>query len=114
MFFVFLEAPARPTEVVANVTCNSVRLTWDEPKDNGGMEIVHYVIEYDGKRFNTEDTYPEYFIENLEKNKVYTIQIRARNKMGVGDHETVTITTKEYCKTFYYLIYYLVITDHHY
>lgn len=89
--------PTRPTKVVANVTCDSVMLTWDEPKDNGGMAIVQYVLNYGKERYNTEDTYPQYFIEGLKPSTSYTIQIQARNKMGVGDHETVTVTTKEFC-----------------
>ncbi|XP_031568319.1 hemicentin-2-like [Actinia tenebrosa] len=89
--------PTRPTNVVANATCDSVMLTWDEPKDDGGMVIVHYVLNFGNQRWNTEDTYPQYFIEELKPATSYTIQIQARNVMGVGDYETVTVTTKEYC-----------------
>ena len=99
VLFCFTAPPSRPTTVVANVACDSVRLTWDIPKDNGGMAIVHYVLDFDNQRWNTKDTYPLYYIENLKRGKVYTIQLRARNKMGVGDHETVTVTTSEYCKS---------------
>lgn len=62
------------------------------------MAIVHYVLNYGKERYNTEDTYPQYFIEELKPSTTYTIQIQARNKMGVGDYETITVTTKEYCE----------------
>ncbi|XP_032241009.1 hemicentin-1 [Nematostella vectensis] len=91
--------PSRPVNVKANVTCSRVTLTWDPPIDDGGMEIMQYVIEYDGKIFNTEDTYPKYYITNLKRDTMYDIKIWARNKMGKGknNYETVSIITQKYC-----------------
>lgn len=41
-----LDRPGPPGKIaVSNVTANSADLKWSLPKDNGGDEVTHYVVE---------------------------------------------------------------------
>ncbi|KAJ7375776.1 axonal fasciculation [Desmophyllum pertusum] len=49
--------PGPPRNVAANKTCKEIILKWQHPLENGGMEILNYIITVllDGSQLNTEN-----------------------------------------------------------
>ena len=73
----------------SKVTENSVTLTWDEPKTDGGSRIKQYVIE---KRDTRRHGYThvgstrsrEFKVGRLVEGQEHTFQVSAENDVGVG------------------------------
>lgn len=77
------EGPLRPNEI----TKNSITLSWRPPKDDGGSEITHYVVEKmdnDALRWVPvgECADCEIRADNLIEGHDYNFRVRAVNKQG--------------------------------
>lgn len=79
--------PIRLDEVKAQ----SIIISWDEPKDNGGGEITCYIVE---KRETSQANWKmvcssvvrtTFKIPNLVKGSEYQFRVRAENKYGVSE-----------------------------
>jgi hypothetical protein len=92
-----LVAPGKPTKVQASKTCNSIELTWQPPTSNGGMLILHYVIKVKNYTVNVNKE-PHKIDFPFEPETTYNVKILARNAVGVGEAENISITTDQYCK----------------
>ena len=80
---------------------STVSLKWEEPEDDGGCEITHYVLEKRDKSRNTwgnKMSSPdlEYTATKLVKDKQYFFRVAAENKCGVGPF--VELTDPVTCK----------------
>ena len=75
---------------VTGVTEDSLALDWDEPKDDGGSEIIQYVVE---KREASKRTWQEALktedldttISDLVEGQTYMFRVAAENEVGVGE-----------------------------
>uniref|UniRef100_A0A1B0CYV7 Uncharacterized protein n=1 Tax=Phlebotomus papatasi TaxID=29031 RepID=A0A1B0CYV7_PHLPP len=79
-------APEGPLRV-DNVTKSGVSLSWKPPKDDGGSEISHYVVEkMDAETMRWvpvgECQQPHIKADNLIEGHDYTFRVRAVNKQG--------------------------------
>ncbi|CAD7001755.1 unnamed protein product, partial [Ceratitis capitata] len=90
------EGPLRPEDV----TKNSITLRWRPPKDDGGSEISHYVVE----KMDTaamrwipvgETAVVQIRVDNLIEDHDYNFRVRAVNKQGeslpLGTTQPVTV-----------------------
>lgn len=83
--------------MLIEVQQTELRIAWTPPQNDHGAPILGYKVSIKleqsvnhGPRWHTlcEQTKtlnPEYVIANLTGNKVYTVDVRAVNKVGVGD-----------------------------
>jgi hypothetical protein len=65
------------------------------------IQIDRYVIGTVGQvrnKFNTNDSYPEWKLNDLKANTEYRISIKAMNRQGAGLEGTVTFRTNATCK----------------
>ncbi|XP_037720926.1 twitchin isoform X30 [Drosophila subpulchrella] len=99
-----LDVPSVPEGPLRNgdVTKNSIVLRWRPPKDDGGSEITHYIVEKmdnDAMRWvpvgDCTDT--EIRADNLIENHDYSFRVRAVNKQGQSQPLTTSqpITAKD-------------------
>ena len=80
---------------VKGVTENTVTLTWEDPKDDGGCLISGYAVERRdaGKRSWTRvDTCSEleYEVGKLTEGQNYNFQVAAENEVGFGPFKELT------------------------
>ena len=96
------EKPGKPDPPeITKTTEKSVSLKWKPPENNGGADIVNYVIEYrvEGgfkwERAN-KDNVPatEYTVKGLKKDTNYEFRISAENRAGVGPASEPTAPVK--------------------
>lgn len=89
------EGPLKPTDV----TKNSCLLSWKPPKDDGGSEISHYVVEKmdtDGLRWVHvgECVGTTQRVDNLIEGHDYNFRVKAVNKQGesqpLSTHQSIT------------------------
>lgn len=106
IFFFFITAvPDRPEDLeVKAVTKNSVTLTWNPPKYNGGSDITMYVLEsrlIGKEKFHkvTKDKLLDrkYTVEGLKEGDTYEYRVSACNIVGQGKPSFCTkpITCKD-------------------
>uniref|UniRef100_A0A3B3BY33 Titin n=1 Tax=Oryzias melastigma TaxID=30732 RepID=A0A3B3BY33_ORYME len=82
------EVPRPPGKItVSEVSCNSVRLSWEKPDHDGGSKISSYLVEMQTKGDDTWMTYsesraPELIIEGLTKGNEYLFRVSAINEKG--------------------------------
>lgn len=78
-----------------NITNNSVKLTWEEPKDTKGL--VGYVLYKDSKEIETfSKEITEYKVDNLRKNTLYGFKIVAKYSNGeVSKPKSINVRTKK-------------------
>lgn len=101
----FLAVPERPEDLeVKAVTKDSVTLTWNPPKYNGGSDITMYVLESRliGKEKFTRVSKAKmldrkYTIEGLKEGDTYEYRVSACNIVGQGKPSFCTkpITCKD-------------------
>lgn len=96
------KVPTRPLNIIASqgngVGNGEISLSWSEPLDNGGSDIVNYIVEFslDGGENWTELPIGNYLI-NRPNNKAtaasilglsplneYSIRVSAQNSVGIG------------------------------
>ena len=81
---------------VANMTASSATIEWEQPDDNGGAPITHYILEKRNTgqtEWETLTTLPssstECELENMASAKDYYIRVRAQNKYGVSEPKDI-------------------------
>lgn len=94
----FSEKPSQVQGLKPVPTCNSIKLTWKAPSENGGMPINKYVLNYETTTRNVDGDSTTYTIRNLERNTRYSIKVRATNKAEWGDTSVVETKTTQFCK----------------
>lgn len=108
--------PGSPLNImVAENTPNLVVLEVMPPKSTGGVRLVGYRVEYQKKivdyAVNETIVQPHYYgrhdlpgsfltIENLRPNTSYTVMVRSKNQMGVGQPESAIFTTPTLSKPY--------------
>ncbi|XP_076471204.1 twitchin-like [Babylonia areolata] len=96
------DAPQAPsTPKLAATTEDSITLTWDAPRKDGGSPIKGYVLEKREKgdkkwtKANVQDILDtEFTVKNLKMDKGYEFRVAAVNKAGVGEFSDETGTLK--------------------
>lgn len=93
--------PQGPLEY-PKTTKNSVSLKWKPPKDDGGSDVIGYVIEYcevGSTKWHKCPDYvgqPNFTVRDLEDGHQYIFRVRAENLVGVGDPLTgMPVTAKD-------------------
>lgn len=75
---------------MSDIKDTSVRLTWTEPKSDGGTPITSYTVEYmkrgDVKWSSVETASPDltFTVAGLETNSNYMFRVAATNKVNIG------------------------------
>ncbi|XP_065220483.1 twitchin isoform X27 [Planococcus citri] len=83
-------APEGPIRY-AEVTPETITLLWSPPKDDGGSEIIGYVVEmseYGTDSWKTCPGYcatPQFTVKGLTEGKKYVFRVRAENMYGVSE-----------------------------
>ncbi|XP_074642623.1 twitchin-like [Tubulanus polymorphus] len=86
--------PGRPgIPQYSRITDDSIDLKWTPPEDDGGAQIINYVIEYRDTKStewitaNPNKLVPEleFTVTNLKTDHLYEFRIRAQNKVGIGE-----------------------------
>lgn len=96
--FMFSEAPSVVENLQATPSCKSIELTWERPKQDGGLPINKYVLTYASMTMNIDGDKTSHVIRDLEHNTDYSISLRATSKAEWGRQVTRNVKTKEYCK----------------
>ncbi|XP_039989339.1 titin-like [Xiphias gladius] len=97
------EAPLPPGKItVSDVTCNSVRLSWEKPDHDGGSKITCYIVEMQANGDDTwvicsENKALEVTINGLTIRKEYFFRVRAVNEKGKSEPKSVLapVTVKD-------------------
>ena len=97
------DVPSTPVNLQATkVTSESVVLVWNCPEDNGGGDILNYVVEKrEGKSknwtsVNTAVIDTKYRVTKLTTGVEYHFRVAGENKFGVGYYaETDTVIAKD-------------------
>ncbi|XP_022091183.1 twitchin-like isoform X3 [Acanthaster planci] len=82
--------PEGPLEV-SDVTAESVKLSWNPPKDDGGSRITNYVVEKkeEGRpswsKISGFVRTTDFGVGSLDEGVKYFFRIRAENQYGVGE-----------------------------
>ena len=87
---------------ISDIDSTKMTLTWTPPKDNGGADILGYVIEkceHDRKRWvkaHKEDMVTDltYVVRDLQEGFKYMFRVSAENIAGVGESSEATPPTK--------------------
>ncbi|TDH09373.1 hypothetical protein EPR50_G00085990 [Perca flavescens] len=85
------EAPLPPGKItLSDVTCNSARLSWEKPDNDGGSKITRYIIEMQANGDDTwimcsESKALEVTINGLAKGKEYFFRVSAVNEKGKSE-----------------------------
>lgn len=83
------DAPSYPE--VSEIRKDSCKLTWEEPKNNGGKPVKHYLIErrVDGStrwiRLKERPAITSLTIGDLSQNHKYEFRVFAENSVGVSE-----------------------------
>lgn len=92
MFFLYIAVPERPEDLqVTSVTKDSISLSWNPPKYNGGSDITMYVLEC---RLIGKDKFfratkeklldRKYVHDGLKEGDTYEYRVCAVNIVGQG------------------------------
>ena len=77
---------------------------WKHPLDNGGMDIVNYIITVlsDGNQLYIENVDGLTFERNIgydfKPKTTYEVRLQARSEAGTGKEEQLSVETDEYCE----------------
>ena len=102
-YTIIIARPSNDIELmVANITYQSVNLSWSSPTDTGGFSTVNYIITViplngdNSWNITTDDGITSYIVTGLVSNKRYNFTIRANNSIGEGEtSNSVSISTLE-------------------
>lgn len=97
-YFSIVGKPSEIQNLQAEATCNSIALSWERPKEDGGMPINNYVLNYESMTRNIDENKTSNTINDLKRNTNYNITLRANNMAEWGPSSGVEIKTLEYCK----------------
>ena len=103
--FIVTDKPGKPgSPDITAIDETKVQLSWTPPRDDGGSEIINYVVEYRPEGAFKWKTAPmetitgtQYTVKNLDKDVTYEFRVAAENKAGVGpfSESTAPIKSKE-------------------
>lgn len=93
MYCFLLDVPEKPENLkVDEVTRDSVMLSWQPPKDDGGTDILSYIIERRDQgrsmwmKVTTVDaTDTSYCVKDLVEGKEYFFRVSAKNEVGISE-----------------------------
>lgn len=97
------EIPSKPVNINAVAKNSAVVLSWEAPEDDGGSEVLGYIVEYsitNGSswivydQINSQTLLPvfsdrntiRYLDENIINNTGYLFRVRAYNSVGLGPY----------------------------
>ncbi|KAG7522564.1 titin-like [Solea senegalensis] len=89
------EAPLPPGKItVSDVTCHSVKLSWEKPEHDGGSKITCYVVEMQTEGDETwticsESKSLEVTINGLTKGKEYFFRVSSKNEKGKSEPKSL-------------------------
>jgi hypothetical protein len=84
--------PNPPINLVGTYANSSVTISFT-PGDNGGAEIIDYLYSFNGKTFTSLGTNTSpVTITGLTNGTIYTIYLRARNRIGISKISSIPIT----------------------
>uniref|UniRef100_A0A3Q1EUA4 Titin n=1 Tax=Acanthochromis polyacanthus TaxID=80966 RepID=A0A3Q1EUA4_9TELE len=97
------EVPLPPGKItLSDVTCNSVRLSWEKPDHDGGSKITCYTVEMQAKGEDTwtvcsESKALEVTINGLTKGQEYFFRVSAVNEKGQSEPKSLLapVTVKD-------------------
>jgi len=90
--------PSEIQNLQAEAACNSIGLSWERPKEDGGIPINNYVLNYKNETRNIDGNKTASTINDLKRNTKYNITLRANNMAEWGPASSVEIKTLAYCK----------------
>lgn len=97
-----IDRPGPPEDLtISDMSRNGCKLTWKEPKDDGGMPIENYIIEKCDTDTGiwspvTTSSRLEATVSDLEHGKEYKFRVRAVNSVGESDNaETRPVIAKD-------------------
>lgn len=79
--FISVPGPTGELAVIA-ATGGMIHFSWGSPSDNGGREVLRYVVS--GNERDVEVEVPEIYFGGLVANKAYTFTVYAVNALGLG------------------------------
>lgn len=109
-----IDKPGPPEDVrVKDTTANSANLKWSTPHNEGGSEVIGYVIE---KRENNRRAWQnvgntderELSVDKLIEGNQYHFRLAAQNVVGVGEYAElgqVVVCKSQYCKFCFYMFF---------
>lgn len=88
-----IDIPEKPENLKADdVTRNSVMLSWQPPKDDGGTDILQYIVERrdQGRSMwmkvdNVPATETSFCVKDLQEEKEYYFRVSAKNEVGISE-----------------------------
>lgn len=102
IFFLFSGTPSAPYNLTSSLRRNenppfAVKLSWNQPDENGGMPVLEYSLEYkvpglpweDGEMRETNDRHM--LVYKYEESYKYEVRVRARNIFGFGPQSKVKV-----------------------
>jgi N-acetylneuraminic acid mutarotase len=77
--------PGPPTNVSASAADESVVVSWEHPRFNGGAPVTAYDVFADGTRVaSTDDASTSVLVGNLVNDQTYSFTVAASNSAGTG------------------------------
>ena len=87
-------APTAPQNISAIVSGTSINVSWSAPASNGGAAITGYVAtSVPGGATCTTTTETSCTLTNLRPGRFYSVIVRAKNAVDLGDGDSVDVTT---------------------
>jgi hypothetical protein len=86
--------PSAPINPAASGSDSSAYLSWFEPLDNGGDNVIYYAIKYTDTTTNISNTITtpssgtNFFLSNLTNDNAYVYRVAAVNNVGTGTYST--------------------------
>ena len=93
---VYSDKPGSPEDLrVTGTTENSVSLSWEPPRENGGSEVTGYVLEKrDALRMGWQSagttSNTSYTFTRLSEGVQYVFRVAAENRIGAGIPEELS------------------------
>lgn len=92
-YLFFTDVPGKPQDLDADeVTKTSISLSWQPPKDDGGTDILSYLLEKRDQgrsswtkvaTLDAEET--SYCVKDLTEGKEYFFRVSAKNEVGMSE-----------------------------
>lgn len=94
--------PESPSDVLTNINCDRINVSWKTPRNNRGGEVTNYKIdlEHNGRTTKSEiltASARSRSIGSLAKSTDYKIKLYAKNNMGWGQPVTTQFKTDNMC-----------------
>ena len=120
LVFDFIDKPGKPdAPEITKINKREVSLAWIPPADDGGADIINYVIQYrveGGFKWVTSNvdhvSITLYTVTGLSEGTIYEFRLAAENRAGAGpfSEPTSPVEAKELvCKLFFLIFYFQVL-----